>query len=157
MDQSNYKRPTWDEYFMTTAKLASLRSQDPSTKVGCAIVNNNKLVSMGYNGFPSGLDFTWEKGEGINNKYFYIVHAEANALLNAENLSKLKDATIYVTLFPCAECAKLLIQAKIKKVIYLSDKYWNQDSFRASRILLTNAGIELEEYKARTYDILEVK
>ena len=150
------RRPSWSEYFMTNAKLAAMRSQDPSTKVGCAIVKDNKLVSIGYNGFPSGLDFTWEKNGGLDSKYWYIVHAEANALINAENLSNLKGATVYVTLFPCNECAKLLVQAGIKKVVYASDKYWDQDSFKASRQILTAAGIDLEEYSERDFEISEI-
>lgn len=148
-------RPNWKEYFMTNAKLAAMRSQDPSTKVGCAIVNNNKLVSIGYNGFPRGSEFTWNKGEGLDNKYWYIVHAEANALINAENLNNLRGATVYVTLFPCNECAKLLVQAGVKKVIYLSDKYWDRDAFMASRKILEAASVELEEYSDREFDILE--
>lgn len=148
-------RPSWSEYFMTAAKLAALRSNDPSTKVGAVIVDSeHKMISMGYNGMPKGTEFTWEKNEGLNNKYLYVCHAEMNALFNTRNGSSVKDATIYVTLFPCNECAKMMVQAGIKKVVYLSDKYHSQVTFMASRKILEAAGIEIEEYNGRNFDVI---
>lgn len=153
-------RVTWDEYFMTIALLSAKRSKDPSTQVGACIVDNeNKVVSIGYNGMPRHCDdtkLTWEKGEGLNNKYLYVCHAEFNAILNTRDGSHLNGCKIYVTLFPCNECAKAIIQTGIKKVIYLSDKYQDQLSTRASKRLFEVAGVEVEQYKGR-YTSVELK
>ncbi len=153
-------RVTWDEYFMTIALLSAKRSKDPSTQVGACIVDNeNKVVSIGYNGMPRHCDdtkLTWEKGEDLNNKYLYVCHAEFNAILNTRDGSHLNGCKIYVTLFPCNECAKAIIQTGIKKVIYLSDKYQDQLSTRASKKLFEVAGVEIEQYKGR-YTSVELK
>ena len=153
-------RVTWDEYFMTIALLSAKRSKDPSTQVGACIVDNeNKVVSIGYNGMPRHCDdtkLTWEKGEDLNNKYLYVCHAEFNAILNTRDGSHLNGCKIYVTLFPCNECAKAIIQTGIKKVIYLSDKYQDQLSTRASKRLFEVAGVEIEQYKGR-YTSVELK
>lgn len=150
-------RLTWDEYFMTLALLTAKRSKDPSTQVGACIVDDeNKVVSIGYNGMPRHCDdneLTWEKGEDLNNKYLYVCHAEFNAILNTRDGSHLNGCRIYVTLFPCNECAKAIIQTGIKKVIYLSNKYSDQLSTRASKRLLTLAGVEIEEYKGRYKEV----
>lgn len=146
-------RVTWDEYFMTLALLTAKRSKDPSTQVGACIVDDeNKVVSIGYNGMPRHCDdskLTWEKGEDLNNKYLYVCHAEFNAILNTRDGSHLNGCRIYVTLFPCNECAKAIIQTGIKKVIYLSNKYEDQLSTRASKKLFEIAGVEIEQYKGR--------
>ena len=146
-------RVTWDEYFMTLALLTAKRSKDPSTQVGACIVDDeNKVVSIGYNGMPRHCDdtkLTWEKGEDLNNKYLYVCHAEFNAILNTRDGSHLNGCRIYVTLFPCNECAKAIIQTGIKKVIYLSNKYEDQLSTRASKRLFEVAGVEVEQYKGR--------
>ena len=101
---------SWDEYFMGIASLSALRSKDPNTKVGACIVDDdNKVVSIGYNGMPKGVDesqLSWNKGEGLDSKYLYVCHAEFNAILNTRNGSALKGCRLYVTLFPCNECAK---------------------------------------------------
>lgn len=153
-------RLNWDEYFMGIALLSAKRSKDPSTQVGACIVDNdNKVVSIGYNGMPRHCDddeLTWEKGEDLNNKYLYVCHAEFNAILNTRNSASLEGCKVYVTLFPCNECAKAIIQVGIKKVIYLSDKYKDQVSTRASKKLLQLAGVELEEYKGR-YTSIDLK
>ena len=153
-------RVTWDEYFMTIALLSAKRSKDPSTQVGACIVDNeNKVVSIGYNGMPRHCDdtkLTWEKGEDLNNKYLYVCHAEFNAILNTRDGSHLNGCKIYVTLFPCNECAKAIVQTGIKKVIYLSDKYQDQLSTRASKKLFQVAGVEIEQYKGR-YTSVELK
>ncbi|MGL5716909.1 MAG: deoxycytidylate deaminase [Paraclostridium sp.] len=131
---------SWDEYFIGVAILSSKRSKDPSTRVGACIVNKeNRIVGVGYNGFPnmpnneSSLPWSRE-GEFLDTKYPYVVHAEVNAILNAT--TKLNDCTIYVSLFPCNECAKAIIQSGIKEVVYLSDKYSDTDSVKASKKLL---------------------
>src|SRR5574344_1057012 len=126
------KNISWDEYFMGIALLSAKRSKDPSTQVGACIVDDdNKVVSIGYNGMPKGLDETqlsWNKNEGLDSKYLYVCHAEMNAILNTRNGSSLKGCRVYVTLFPCNECAKALIQVGIKEIIYLDNKYCDQIS-----------------------------
>lgn len=150
-------RLTWDEYFMGIAILTSKRSKDPSTQVGACIVDDdNKVVSIGYNGMPRHCDdscLTWEKGEDLDNKYLYVCHAEFNAILNTRDGSRLNGCKIYVTLFPCNECAKAIIQTGIKEVVYLSDKYKDQLSSRASVRLLELAGVKLTKYKGRVVEV----
>ena len=150
----------WDEYFMGIALLSAKRSKDPSTQVGACIVDDdNKVVSIGYNGMPRGIadkDLTWEKGEGLNSKYLYVCHAEFNAILNIRNGSSLKGCTLYVTLFPCNNCTKAVIQTGIKKVVYLSDKYGDTIETQASKKMLKLAGVEVEQYKGRFVE-LELK
>ena len=135
---------SWDEYFMGVAVLASKRSKDPNTQVGACIVgSNNIILSTGYNGFPIGCsddEYPWDR-EGNETKYPYVVHAELNAILNANGKS-LHGAKIYVALFPCNECAKAIIQSGIREVIYLSDKYADSDATRASKRMLTSAGVK---------------
>ena len=143
----------WDEYFMGMAILSGFRSKDPSTKVGACIVDNdNKVVSIGYNGMPKGLDesqLSWNRGEDLDSKYLYVCHAEFNAILNTRFGSALKDCKLYVTLFPCNECAKAIIQTGIKEVIYLDNKYQDQLIFRASAKLLTLAGVKITKYEGK--------
>ena len=141
----------WDEYFMGVAKLASLRSKDPNSQVGACIVNpENKILSMGYNGFPIGCsddEFPWAReGDTLNTKYAYVTHSELNAILNYRGGS-LEGGKIYVTLFPCNECAKAIIQAGIKTVIYADNKYDGTPSVEASKKLMTAAGVKFELYK----------
>lgn len=143
----------WDEYFMGVAILASQRSKDPNTQVGACIVNeDNKIMSVGYNGFPKGCsddEFPWEReaeSEG-KTKYPYVCHAELNAILNAGGNS-LKDCRIYVALFPCNECAKAIIQCGIKEVIYISDKYGDTELVRASKRMLKCAGVKLTNFNS---------
>ncbi len=140
---------SWDEYFMGVAILASKRSKDPNTQVGACIVNEeNIILSTGYNGFPAGCsddEYPWAR-EGENTKYPYVVHAELNAILNANGKS-LRNSRIYVALFPCNECAKAIIQSGIKEVIYLSDKYGTAPSTIASKRMLASAGVEIKQLK----------
>ena len=142
---------------MGIALLSCKRSKDPNTKVGACIVDDdNKVVSIGYNGMPKGLDeskLSWNKNEGLDSKYLYVCHAEFNAILNTRNGSSLKGCTLYVTLFPCNECAKAIVQTGIKKIVYLDDKYHDTLFTQASRKLLLLAGVELEEYKGRFKEI----
>lgn len=139
----------WDEYFMGVAILSAQRSKDPSTQVGACIVNtDNKIVGVGYNGFPRGSSddvLPWAReGEFLETKYPYVCHAELNAILNSISRD-LKDCRIYVALFPCNECAKAIIQTGIKEIIYLSDKYADTDSVIASKIMLKNANVKLRQ------------
>ena len=133
----------WDEYFMGVALLAAQRSKDPNTQVGACIVDDqNRILSTGYNGFPYGCSddvFPWDR-EGKDTKYPYVVHAELNAILNTRGKS-LAGSRIYVALFPCNECAKAIIQAGIKEVVYLSDKYGQTPMTLASKRMLTAAGV----------------
>ncbi len=134
---------------MGVAVLSSLRSKDPNTQVGACIVSpEKKIIGVGYNGFPIGCsddELPWAReGEWLDTKYPYVCHAELNAILNSP-ISSLKGATLYVALFPCNECAKAIIQTGIRKVVYLSNKYEHSDSTKASRMMLTAAGVELEQ------------
>ncbi len=138
---------SWDEYFMGVAKLSALRSKDPSTQVGACIVGaDNRILSIGYNGTPNGFpdsDFPWDReGDALNTKYFYVCHAELNAILNFRgNRRDLEGARIYVALFPCNECAKAIIQCGIKEVVYLSDKYNGTEGNIASKRLFDKCGV----------------
>ena len=139
---------TWDEYFMSLAHLSGMRSKDPNTQVGACIVNERKrIVGIGYNGLPYGCnddEYPWERDGGfLDTKYAYVVHAELNAILNATE--SLQNCTIYVSLFPCNECAKAIIQSGIKEVVYESDKYRDTDSAKASRKMLNSAGVKLRQ------------
>ena len=139
----------WDDYFMSVALLSGKRSKDPNTQVGACIVNKNNVIeSIGYNGLPKGCsddEFPWEKeGEMLNTKYPFVVHAELNAILNAKG-KDLSGCKIYVALFPCNECAKAIIQSGISEVVYLSDKYSNTDSVKASKMMFKCAGVELRQ------------
>ena len=142
---------SWDEYFMGVALLSGMRSNDPNTQVGACIVSKeNKILSMGYNGLPIGCsddDFPWEReGDELNTKYLYTTHSELNAILNYRGGS-LDGATLYVTLFPCNECAKAIIQAGIKQIVYDCDKYADTPSVLASKRMLTTAGVKLRKYE----------
>ena len=141
---------SWDEYFMGVAVLSGMRSKDPNTQVGACIVSeDHKILSMGYNGFPTGCsddEFPWEReGEPLENKYFYTTHSELNAILNYRGGS-LEGATIYVTLFPCNECSKAIIQSGIREVIYDCDKYAETPSVRASKRMFRAAGVAYRPY-----------
>ncbi len=143
---------SWDEYFMGIALLSAKRSKDPTTKVGACIVSSNKKVlSLGYNGMPIGVDdklIPWgREGEELETKYPYVCHAELNAILNSNH--NLDGSRLYVTLFPCNECAKAIIQSGIKEIIYLSDKYHNSTASEASRRLLEMAGIKMIKYSGK--------
>ncbi|MBE6773410.1 MAG: dCMP deaminase family protein [Ruminococcaceae bacterium] len=148
---------SWDEYFMGIAVLSSYRSKDPSTQVGACIVNEkNRIMSMGYNGFPAGCDddeFPWDReGDAYNTKYAYVCHAELNAILNSRG-ANLEGCRIYVALFPCNECAKAIIQSGIKEVVYLSDKYADSPGVRASKRMFTAAGVKLTMLKPKRESI----
>ena len=141
---------SWDEYFMGVALLAARRSKDPSTQVGCCIVDQrNIILSTGYNGFPYGCsddEYPWAR-EGEETKYPFVVHSELNAILNSNGKS-LENAKLYVSLFPCNECAKAIIQAGIRTIIYESDKYAQSAATRASKRMLNAAGVRYYQYQA---------
>ena len=141
---------SWDEYFMGIAMLTAMRSKDPNSQVGACIVSpENKILSLGYNGMPIGCsddEMPWEReGDPLDTKYMYVCHAELNAILNSATRS-LQGARLYVTLFPCNECTKAVIQSGIKEIIYLSDKYHDTPASIASRRMLKMAGITYTPY-----------
>ena len=141
---------SWDEYFMGIAIMSGMRSKDPNSQVGCCIVSpDNKILSMGYNGFPKGCSddvFPWAReGDPLDTKYLYVTHSELNAILNYRGGS-LEGAKLYVSLFPCNECAKAIIQAGIRTVVYDDDKYANEPGTIASRRLLDAAGVRYYRY-----------
>ena len=141
---------SWDEYFMGIALLSAQRSKDPNSQVGACIVNkNNKILSMGYNGFPIGCqddEMPWEReGDTLNTKYPYVCHAELNAILNYTG-DTIKGSKLYVTLFPCNECAKAVIQSGITEIIYMEDKYADTDSVIASKKMLDMCNVKYKKY-----------
>lgn len=149
---------SWDEYFMGVALLAAERSKDPNTRVGACIVDRQRrILSTGYNGFPQGCsddEFPWNRDASLGEtKYNFVVHAELNAILNTRGKS-LADSILYVALFPCNECAKAIIQAGVREVIYLSDKYKGTESTEASRRMMTAAGIKLTKFKPTRSEIV---
>ncbi len=157
----NKNHISWDEYFMGVALLSSQRSKDPNTNVGACIVNNKKrIVGIGYNGFPYGChdeEFPWgnDKSSFLDCKYPYVVHAEPNAILNST--CPLDNCTIYVSLFPCNECAKLIIQSGIKEIVFMDDKYSGTESDIASKRMLDAAKITYRKMKSIEISLKEVK
>lgn len=149
----NHKRTdylSWDEYFMGVAMMSGMRSKDPNSQVGACIVSeDNKILSMGYNGFPKGCsddEFPWAReGDSLHTKYFYVTHSELNAILNYRGGS-LEGAKLYVSLFPCNECAKAIIQAGIKTIVYDCDKYADTPAVIASKRMLDAAGVRYYKY-----------
>lgn len=141
---------SWDEYFMGISKLSARRSKDPNTQVGACIVSDkNKILSVGYNGMPIGCsddELSWgREGDFLDTKYPFVCHAELNAILNSAT-GNLENSTIYVSLFPCNECAKAIIQSGIKEVVYGEDKYPDSDGVKASRRMFALAGVKVREY-----------
>ena len=141
---------TWDEYFMGIAILSTYRSKDPNTQVGACIVSkDNKILSIGYNGAPIGFDddvMPWDRiGDFKETKYAYVCHSELNAILNYKG--NLEGTKLYVTLFPCNECAKVIVQSGIKEIVYLSDKYNDTDSNIVSKKIFDQVGIKYTKYK----------
>ncbi len=147
----------WDEYFMAVALLSARRSKDPNTQVGACVANpENKIVGVGYNGFPRGCSddkLPWgREGAPLETKYAYVCHAEINAVLNADT-THLSGCRIYVGLFPCNECTKVIIQSGISEIIYLSDKYAETDSVKASRRMLRMAGVKMRRFESRRREV----
>ena len=151
---------SWDDYFMGIAHLSAMRSKDPSTQVGACIVTPAKrVVGIGYNGFPSGIDddhFPWIEHEQYDeSKYAYVVHAELNAILNATQ--KLDGCTMYVSLFPCNECAKAIIQSGIKELVYEDDKYAHTEAVKASKKMLQAAHVTLRQLDHQVQVAVKIK
>ncbi len=149
---------SWDDYFMGVAFLSAQRSKDPNTQVGACIVNpDKKIVGIGYNGFPWGCSddkLPWNReGPWLETKYAYVCHAELNAILN-KNSESLRGCTMYVALFPCNECAKLIIQSGIKEVVYQDDKYHDEPICVAARRMFDLAGISCRQYASQRKSIV---
>lgn len=149
---------SWDEYFMGVALMSAQRSKDPGTQVGACIVNKNKkIVGVGYNGFPIGCsddELPWAReGEFLETKYPYVCHAELNAVLNSIS-ADLSGCSLYVALFPCNECAKVIIQSGIKEVVFLSDKYADTDAVKASKKMFSQSGITCRQLKVSKKEIV---
>ena len=142
---------SWDEYFMGVAILSGMRSKDPNTQVGSCIVSaDNKILSMGYNGFPIGCsdeEFPWcREGDALDSKYLYSTHSELNAILNYRG-GNLEGAKLYVTHYPCNECAKAIIQAGIRTVVYDCDKYADTPAVIASKRMMDASGVRYYQYQ----------
>ncbi|MDE7121606.1 MAG: dCMP deaminase family protein [Oscillospiraceae bacterium] len=155
MKRENYL--SWNAYFMGIALLSAQRSKDSNTQVGACIVNQEKrIVSVGYNGMPTGCPddaMPWEReGEFLQTKYPFVCHAELNAILNSASVN-LRDCTLYVTLFPCNECAKAIIQSGIRHVIYLENKYAESDGVKASEMMFRLSGVKTELYQKNEQEI----
>lgn len=149
---------SWDEYFIGIALLSAQRSKDPNTQNGACIVNDKKrIVGVGYNGFPTGCsddDLPWDReGEYLKTKYPYVVHAELNAVLNSI-IGRLDGCIIYTGLFPCNECAKVIVQSGITEVVYLSDKYAQVDSYKVSKIILKECKIHFRQLQIKKPPII---
>ena len=148
---------SWEEYFMGLAILSAERSKDPNSQVGACIVNDeNKIISVGYNGAPIGYDddkdMIWDREGGfLDTKYAYVCHSELNAILNSK--TPVKGCRLYVTLFPCNECAKAIIQAGIKELIYLSDKYDKTEGNIVSKKLFDTCGVKYRKYESSGKEI----
>lgn len=135
-------RLTWQELFINMAKLVSERSKDPHTKVGAVLVKDNHVLGIGYNGEPR--EFTYEFNWHTCEKYDYVIHAELNAIANACAIgANVVGADIYLTLSPCHDCMKLLIQHQIKNV-YFMNKY---KDFELTEKMAKHSNINLIEVK----------
>lgn len=138
----------WDARFLELAKHISDWSKDPSTKVGCVVVGEDREIrSTGFNGFPRGIEDNIERLEDREQKYPLICHAEENAIMHAARIGvSLKGSTAYVTWPPCSRCARSLIQAGIKEVVYSSEEEiperWVED-FNISTNMLREAGVNV--------------
>ncbi|XP_065041863.1 uncharacterized protein LOC135675535 isoform X1 [Musa acuminata AAA Group] len=154
---------SWDDYFMAIAFLSAQRSKDPSRQVGACLVSQDDIIlGIGYNGFPRGCSddkLPWAKKsineDPLETKYPYVVHAEVNAILNTNHASA-AGQKLYVTMFPCNECAKIIIQSGVSEVIYYVDKrIGNSDAaYIASHKLLFMAGVKVRKHQPQMTQIL---
>lgn len=150
------KHITWDEYFMALAKISALRSKDPRTKVGACLVDEDKIViGLGYNGMPAGNDeqFPWSKNNSdvSKTKYPYVIHAEVNAILNSSKSTK--NAILYTSLFPCSNCVKTIVQAKIKEIVYLTEDLTKEEDNNISKNILKWTNIKIRKMTSKEITI----
>lgn len=142
----------WDKHFLDVARLVALRSKDPSTKTGCVITQDNRIVATGYNGFPQGVTDNPERYADRELKYRLIVHCDTNAIYQAARSSvSLLGATMYLTGPPCNECSKGIIQSGIIRVVWPADNPFEndpatmarwKDSIDASFLMLREASVK---------------
>ncbi|XP_021905600.1 deoxycytidylate deaminase [Carica papaya] len=154
---------SWDDYFMAIAFLSAERSKDPNRQVGaCLVSQNGVILGIGYNGFPRGCSddkLPWAKKskneDPLETKYPYVCHAEVNAILNTNHASA-AGQKLYVTMFPCNECAKIIIQSGVAEVIYFVEKKLNDSNiaYIASHKLLKMAGVKARKYQPQMDQIL---
>ena len=147
MKRKNYL--SWDTYFMSIAVLSSMRSKDKKTRNGACIADENKkVIGIGYNGLPRGMDddneLFWRDNDSnpIESKHSYVVHAEVNAIYN-KNQTNLENSTIYATSFPCRDCTKAIIQNGIKRIVYLYKKPHHQKINEAVELMCKSSGVEI--------------
>ncbi|KAL4192435.1 hypothetical protein AMTRI_Chr06g194230 [Amborella trichopoda] len=158
---------SWDDYFMAIAFLSAKRSKDPNrqpcVQVGACLVSQSGIIlGIGYNGFPRGCSddkLPWAKksltGDPLQTKYPYVCHAEVNAILNTNHASA-AGQRLYVTMFPCNECAKVIIQSGVSEVIYFIEKKLdNSDAaYIASHRMLSMAGIKVRKHQPEMQQIV---
>ena len=139
----------WHKRYLELANHVSLWSKDRSTKVGCVIVSNdNRILSLGYNGFPRGINDDLEERHERPLKYKFAEHAERNAIYNSD--SSLKGSSCYVTMFPCADCSRAIIQTGIKEVVVEMPDWEHErwgDDFKITKDMLSEAGVKLTYVK----------
>lgn len=141
-----------DKFYMEFAKLAATKSKDPRTKVGSCIVNDKRLLSIGYNGAPRGFpdDIVPTLSDNVplkENKNSYMIHSELNSILNyGGSLKDLEGATMYCTISPCHECAKIIIQAGIKRVVFL-EEYHRTEMVEMTKLLFKLSGVKYEKLR----------
>nr|CAB3496838.1 unnamed protein product [Digitaria exilis] len=153
---------SWDDYFMAIAFLSAERSKDPNRQVGACLVSQEGIIlGIGYNGFPRGCSddkLPWAKksanGDPLETKYPYVVHAEVNAILNTNHASA-AGQKLYVTMFPCNECAKIIIQSGVSEVIYFVEKRIDNSDhvYVASHKLLSIAGVKVRKHQPQMAQI----
>ncbi|KAA8542117.1 hypothetical protein F0562_023269 [Nyssa sinensis] len=154
---------SWDDYFMAIAFLSAERSKDPNRQVGACLVSQSGIIlGIGYNGFPRGCSddkLPWSKksktGDPLETKYPYVCHAEVNAILNTNHASA-AGQRLYVTMFPCNECAKIIIQSGVSEVIYFVEKRLNNSdtAYIASHKLLSMARVKVRKHQPQMNQIL---
>ncbi|KAF8718111.1 hypothetical protein HU200_025596 [Digitaria exilis] len=154
---------SWDDYFMAIAFLSAERSKDPNRQVGACLVSQEGIIlGIGYNGFPRGCSddkLPWAKesanGDPLETKFpSYVVHAEVNAILNTNHAS-VSGQKLYVTMFPCNECAKIIIQSGISEIIYFIEKRTGKSAhaYAASHRLLSMAGVKVRKQQPQIAQI----
>lgn len=154
---------TWDQFYMSLAHLAAMKSKDPSTRTGCVIVNQyNRVVSFGLNGFPSGVNDDVPERYVRPTKYLYTEHSERNAIYNSE--TDLTGCKLYVTWYPCCDCARAIIQKRIAEVIIHKefnefdnmDGRWD-DSHAAAKTMFEEAGVKVRFWSGNVIQIKGLK
>lgn len=142
-------RPSWSEYFLEIAKVVAKRSTCDRANVGAVIAKNKVILSTGYNGAPRGLPHCDDVGhEIVDGHCIRTAHAETNAIAQAaKNGTSIEDASIYLTISPCYDCFKMIVNAGIKEVIYGNFYMSRYEASKAVLVLAKKAGVELVKFK----------